>query len=800
MIPILSQLLCDNESLFEYERYWGTSRQVSIGQVQRRLIALERQNAPLKHDSYYEGLAKNALAAYRDLPDLIGGIPYDLAKEYLISVNHELYVKADRFTEWMELIKQFPPLLLISAFFADKFTSALQKDRRKMMEFANCFLKQFKHTVQLLPYIPAFNYIMEKEGGLNDLHLHLNGTTETDVLWNLLLRSPYKMTKDYQDAYESKAAVRKLSEQIISDFTPLRLYERMKQAADLRGRLITQIAISNGLIKEEEIIKREKDYSSPVRLRNLWGDFGGMSETGMMIDELLFCLCVMSEMRNYHDTKVAGMFHHYLLIKGMVHRFVVMQRLQVGFPQFQLLTENSFRWHIEEFYEKRFLQLAGCNFCTKLALIEGRFSPKNSSVENSLLVSRIRRGFEEAKRKSEFLKDTDLRLIAHFIKRPEKAFEKKFNIRSRFLRKELKRKAIALAVFLKESPDNKQYVVGVDAAASEFDAGPEVFAQTYRFLRNQGVKHFTFHAGEDFSHLVSGLRTIVEAVIFLDLWPGDRLGHCTAIGISPDLWIRRIGKICYLPQGEWLDDLVFVWKLIRESKHEGLQHLVLPLESEIAEYSYKVYGKYYLPYLLSKAWEYRQYDPFLLLEKGDMRYDSWYSNYSYEQYNDIQTEFGKSGIKPIIEAYHASTNGRKYLGDTVNSRKNYDEVIEIETDKLFSSDVLGIIQLLILEYLAKKEIVIEALPTSNLCISHYQHLKEYHLEKWLEVDEEKRLLPSVVLGSDDPGIFMTNIYNEYALVYMHLETCNCSASRKMEKILNLHSNSNIYKFCKDDKR
>lgn len=108
MIPILSQLLCDNESLFEYERYWGTSRQVSIGQVQRRLIALERQNAPLKHDSYYEGLAKNALAAYRDLPDLIGGIPYDLAKEYLISVNHELYVKADRFTEWMELISSFP--------------------------------------------------------------------------------------------------------------------------------------------------------------------------------------------------------------------------------------------------------------------------------------------------------------------------------------------------------------------------------------------------------------------------------------------------------------------------------------------------------------------------------------------------------------------------------------------------------------------------------------------------------------------------------------------------------------------
>lgn len=800
MIPILSQLLCDNESLFEYERYWGTGKQISAVQIQRRLVALERQNAPLRHDSYYEGLAKNALDTYQDLPDLIGGIPHDLAKEYLIWVNHELYVKADRFAGWMELIRQFPPLLLIAAFFLDKFTSGLLKDKRQIMEFTNCFLKQFKHTVQLLPYIPAFNYIMEKEKGLNDLHLHLNGTTETDVLWNFLLRDPYKMAKDYQYVYANKAAVRKLSEQIIPGFTPARLYERMKQAAELRSRLITQIAVSNGLIQDEEIIKGEKDYSSPVRLRNLWGDFGGMNETGMMIDELLFYLCVMSEIRNCHDSKVAGMFHHYLLIKGMVHRFVVMQRHQVGFPQFQLLTENSFRWHIEEYYEKRFLQLAGCNSCTRLALIEGRFSPKNSSIENSLLISRIRRGFEKAKKEMNLLKDTDLRLIAHFIKRPEKAAEKEFNIRSRFLRKELKRKAIALAVFLKESPDNKKYVVGVDAAASEFDAGPEVFAQTYRFLRKQGVKHFTFHAGEDFSHLVSGLRTIVEAVKYLDLWPGDRLGHCTAIGISPDLWIQRIGKSCYLPQGEWLDDLVFVWMLIRESKHEGLQQLVLPLESEIAEYSYKVYGKHYPPYLLVKAWDYRQYDPFLLLEKADAHYDRWYSNYSHQQLKDINAGLSEAGLKPIIEAYHAPMDNRKFSRREVDTRRNYDKVIEIETGKLFNPQTLEIIQRLILEYLAKKEIVIEALPTSNLCISYYQHLKEYHLKKWLEVDEGNMLLPPVVLGSDDPGIFMTNIYNEYALAYMHLETCNCSASRKMEKIMNLHSNSNVYKFYKDDRR
>lgn len=69
--------------------------------------------------------------------------------------------------------------------------------------------------------------------------------------------------------------------------------------------------------------------------------------------------------------------------------------------------------------------------------------------------------------------------------------------------------------------------------------------QDRRFLHKRivfkkpGSETFHFSGGEDFSHLVSGLRTIVEAVIFLDLWPGDRLGHCTAIGISPDLWIRE---------------------------------------------------------------------------------------------------------------------------------------------------------------------------------------------------------------------------------------------------------------------
>lgn len=793
MIPILSQLFCDNDSLFEYERNWGTDAIVNIANVKRRLVALERQNAPLKHDTYYEGIAKNVLDPYNDMSDIMEGIPYKLAKDCLTSVNDEVYVKAEAFAEWTELIRQFPPLLMIAAFFMDCFTASMLTDRKRIIEFVNNNLSRFRHTTLLAPYIPAFEFLMDKENGLNDLHIHLNGTTETDVLWNQILYNPLPYVKNFQNVFECNATVRKQSEQIISDFTPEMLYKRLTMAGELRGKMIAQIGISNGIITDDKIITEKRRFSFPIKLRNLWGDWDEGNEFNSLIDELLFCLCVMSEMRLYHDTRIANMFHHYMLIKGLVHRFVVMQRLQVGFPQFQLLTENSFRWKAEEYYGKRFMQLVGCNSSSRLSLIEGRFSPRNTSMDNHRLINKIIRGFEEAKKESSALHNTQICLIAHFIKRPETKSEKQLAIRYRLLRKDLKRKAVALALYLKKTSNNN-YVVGIDAAASEFDAGPEVFAQTYRFMRSFGMKHFTFHAGEDFSHLISGLRTIIEAVRFLDLRSGDRLGHCTAVGISPQLWTQRIGAACYMPQGEWLDDLVFVWMLIRESKHERLQHLVLPLESVISEFSYKIYGEDIPPYLLTEAWEYRRYDPFFILESEETYCDIWYSNYNEDDFRDIKKKFcGKDKkLLKIMIAYHEPADS--IAG---NGRSNYEKVIRVEIDELFDIQSLEILQQLVLSELTRKEIVVEALPTSNMCISYYQHLNEYHLKRWLELDDNG-LLPPVVLGSDDPGIFMTNIYNEYALAYTHLDQCNCSAARKMEKLMVLHKNSNIYKFNKDD--
>lgn len=74
------------------------------------------------------------------------------------------------------------------------------------------------------------------------------------------------------------------------------------------------------------------------------------------------------------------------------------------------------------------------------------------------------------------------------------------------------------------------------------------------------------------------------------------------------------------------------------------------------------------------------------------------------------------------------------------------------------------IQDALLKMCCQKHIVLEVLPTSNVRISYYRRYAEHHIHRWLHPDAPNR--PAVVMGSDDLGIFSTNIFNEYAHVFI----------------------------------
>lgn len=127
------------------------------------------------------------------------------------------------------------------------------------------------------------------------------------------------------------------------------------------------------------------------------------------------------------------------------------------------------------------------------------------------------------------------------------------------LRKDLESKTDALIALMNTKSTFSSMVTGVDAAASEFDTPPEVFAPSFRRLREHGMQHFTYHAGEDFFHVLSGLRAIYEAMEYLELQAGDRIGHATAAGVDVKLWKENVGERLWMRIEDYLNDLVFAY-------------------------------------------------------------------------------------------------------------------------------------------------------------------------------------------------------------------------------------------------
>lgn len=794
MIPFFSRILSDNESLREYEEQSLYHPDVTKNQVMRRLIAQERQEGLMKPDVFYEGFSKKVFDGenFNCIIDIIVNMARKFGNIFLERHNNIIYTKAQEFKSWSGMITRIPPLWMIAGYMLDEFDlNLLQNSVARSGMLSKLNLLQFQYTAMTAPYIPDLQFLVERESGLDDLHIHLNGTTETDMVWIYILRHSLKTYRDFAFLYKKDDKVKQLAEQVYPGLTPVIFVKFIDHAKELRSILLKSVEKTLGIPTVPQTIISDQYLTAVDIIRKLNIPVANQWEyKTTLTEELLFYLLVMKMILQNQSELMAQMFHHYMLIKGMVHRFLVMQKSQVGFSQFQLLTISPFREGVESQYEKRFIQLAGTTDFAFLRTVEGRFSPRSTSFSNRQLVSKIVDGYNRAKKTCpDSLSKTNLTLIAHFIKQKD-YWEKGDKTRHLSLRRDLKRKAIALNSFMKRDKSRYgKYIHGVDAAASEFDAGPEVFASCYRYLRGMGIHHFTFHVGEDFRHLISGLRSIYEAIEFLELQTGDRLGHCTAIGISPALWKEKVGDVIYISSGEWLDDLVFVWHIITESLSESLQLISLRLESEIAKLSMQIYGETCHPYELRDAWLLRRYCP--IPELNDFT-PQFFKNSKYSQ-DELTKKLSNHIGYRLWMAYHTgyihNSSEREF-----DVRKNYESIIRVPINSFIDDDTLLAIQHIILELMAQRNIVIEALPSSNIHISYYEALKEYHLKRWLDTEQADCMMPSVVLGTDDPGIFMTNIYNEYAMAYLHLGDNKMSPSKRLNVITNLQRFSEIYRF------
>lgn len=201
--------------------------------------------------------------------------------------------------------------------------------------------------------------------------------------------------------------------------------------------------------------------------------------------------------------------------------------------------------------------------------------------------------------------------------------------------------------------------------------------------------------------MLGGIRAVYEAIRFLDLQRGDRIGHAAALGISSEIWLDNIGNKMLIRQGEYLDDLIFAYNLIEMSDNVRLQEIKFLLINQINNLCFNIYEQYYSPYIQVKAWKARWNNPKDVIGKNE------------------------SALSEDLRLF------KKYCEMRGQQKNKYDEIIEFATCEFFNAEELSELQLMVLQEMYDKEIVIETLPTSNVMIGHHRSYSSYHIYNWL---------------------------------------------------------------------
>ena len=623
-----------------------------------------------------------------------------------------IYVQANSFELWQQRLTLVMPLPLISFFALRHF----QDERRAEASFG----AWFKNGSCLpSPYLPELEALARQ--GLTEHHLHIMGTTESDTVWQHALNKPKHMLADLTKA-QSKSVARQQLQQVNPSLAFSDLYRLLRLASSVRRELLKLV---QGCSNFSLMGLRELCTNWPVEFSSKHPASQYTRTDNRLVSEATLLYASYQHLAKTASEVTARCLHIYLLTQSLFHRLLSQQLLDKGFQQFEKITQNEVRESAERWFSQRFQQVQGM-YNRPLGLLEARFAPKNSTLKLRELLQSISSGYK----KSDLYKTTPLSLTAHFIKQKDKPKEL-HPCRHYPLRTLLDKQQKILCNYLNLNPDAREKVISIDAAGNELNAGPEVFAPLYGQLRKQGFKFFTYHAGEDFRHLLSGMRQIYEAVHFLELMPGDRIGHATAIGIEPDLWLRRSAPAVQVEKGEWLDTLLFTHCLLLQLEDAQANSQAYMLEQTILELAECLFDTGGLSVQsLKTAWLNRGHNPLQL------------------QANSLISE----QTKTLLLAWHRPETYRR-------SR----QFQSVSSDTL-PADLYRRLQNKLITLLNEKQIAIESLPTSNLRISYYKKYSEHHIHRWLDPNEAAR--PTVVLGSDDPGIFATSIYNEYAHVVL----------------------------------
>lgn len=672
--------------------------------------------------------------------------------------------------------------------------------------------QEYSFRWPLYPYHPTVEDYITRER-LHETHQHLNGSTSAEECWLDALKHPEVSVRNFDKAWASQE-MKQLCAQIDPSLTPEIFKDRLQIASNIR-EILCRVAQGVELPEWIASIQYPQQLADSTILHH--GQVYGFATVWPTDDkysqESEFCwLTGLLEKWRYDAPEgLERLLWIYLLIQNQCLTLLVQRDDFFGFDQFQNYTMTELREETEKSYLSRFKHAHGAGVYSQVRYLEGRFAPKSDPSKMQNLLFSVLRGYWEYLRANMSLecvhdkpltisqvldnlelvephgKCAELALVAHFIKRKPKNDE---IYPYALLFKDLKNQAAILMDMLKYEPRLKGWIRGVDAAANEMHAPSELFGPLFRVLAKSGIAHFTYHVGEDFPHLISGIRSIDDALRFLPLRNGDRLGHCTAIGITPNIWKRSLPLSLSMTKETRLLDLVFIWRelrshpeLLRYASDAAIEavrlaHQVFSLEEEVSITT--------LDQVLEMRGVLAESEGLLGGLNGSLKPKSLW----LEEYERARKLAKTAGMKRPLKLY------KQWLTSD-NVRKQRSEYVEVALEYLPDEAVVALQQALMAK-MANRNIAIECPPTSNTRISQYRDVSEHHIFRWMGLPGEAiegDVPMSICLGSDDPGIFAADLKSEFYHLFVVLtRKFGLSPAEALRKVAEVNENGRIYRF------
>ncbi|WP_404372858.1 hypothetical protein ACIHQR_17870 [Corallococcus coralloides] len=331
----------------------------------------------------------------------------------------------------------------------------------------------------------------------------------------------------------------------------------------------------------------------------------------------------------------------------------------------------------------------------------------------------------------------------------------------------------SLVDLLRAIPQLPWLVRGLDVAADELSVPTWVLAPMYRAVRRGAARsamsagmrvppplRMTAHVGEDFRHLLEGLRRIYECTQYLLDRAGGRLGHAIALGLDPQQWAESVGAVM-MPAEDRLWDLVFEWRMYSqyrmppELRAEAPPARAPKLANDIQDLSELVFGSAVSPAVLAEAHHvlHQLWCWPMGREDRDLGLDTFTRALRRLRWHEVH------------HAVHVFRLLKRYREDEAVYRRGQ-HLVDIALDTA-EVQALRAVQDGLRRGVSARGIVVEVNPSSNLLIGNLMDLRNHPILRLYPPLVEEGAPPPVpiAVGADDPLTFSTYLLREYSLLY-----------------------------------